>query len=170
MVLLRQCFAEGEAASFSKTRKILERRLYDAGERDLLAGIKEWQRAHAKLLNKALDELVQERMAAEGLMPGPSPGPDGRMHDGIVRGPASPRELLRTFWYGGQIHWGEQRKARSLLEANPFDAAWADLYARQAAVDLAQFYIGFAVLVEQALGGQSKDELRGWDSNPQPTG
>jgi hypothetical protein len=65
---------------------------------------------------------------------------------------------------------GEQRKARSLLEANPFDAAWADLYARQAAVDLAQFYIGFAVLVEQALGGQSKDELRGWDSNPQPTG
>jgi hypothetical protein len=97
MVLLRQCFAEGEAASFSKTRKILERRLYDAGERDLLAVIKEWQRAHAKLLNKALDELVQERMAAE-------------------------------------------------------------------------FCIGFAVLVEQALGGQSKDELRGWDSNPQPTG
>lgn len=69
----------------------------------------------------------------------------------IVRAPAPPRQLLQTFWYGDQIHWGKQRTELSVIKADPFWEATWEISARQAASDLSFFYLGFAVLLESLL-------------------
>jgi hypothetical protein len=154
--LLRQCYMPDEEASFSKVRKLLGARLHDRGDEQLLDVLKHWRKAHAALRAKALKELIQEGMVEEGLMPAESQDPDGNWSSSIVRGPASPDQLLRAFWYGGQIHWGNQRNALSVLQREPFEAAWSDIWARQVAAELAHLYIGFAVLVRQAVVTESK--------------
>ncbi len=151
MVLLRQCYADDEEASFSKVRKILEHRLHEAGERAALDVVKRWRKAHAQMLNQTLEEHIQERMVKEGLMPGESIGPDGEPHSMVVRAPASPRELLRTSWYGGQIHWGKHREALAAIQADPFAEGMWEISAREASAELAHFYLGFALLVDAAL-------------------
>jgi len=150
--LLRQCYMPDEEASFSRVRKVLGARLHALGDAALEDVLKQWRRAHVALHNKALEELIQERMVDEGLMPAQSQNPDGNWSSSIVRGPASPDDLLRAFWYGGQIHWGDQRETLSHLQRDPFEAAWSDIHARQCALELAHFYIGFAVLVRNAVG------------------
>jgi hypothetical protein len=151
MVFLRQCYADDEEASFSKVRKVLEARLHQAGESAALDILKAWRKAHARLLNQSLEEHVQERMVVEGLMPGQSTGPDGQARSMIVRDPASPMEMLRLFWYGDQIHWGKHREALAAITADPYDEAMWQISARQAASDLAHFYLGFALVVVTAL-------------------
>jgi hypothetical protein len=151
MVLLRQCYSVGEEASFAKVREVLGRRLHETGQDELAQVIKAWRKAHARLMNQTLEELVQEQMVVDKLMPGELEDPEGNSHSGIVRGTDSPKNLLLVHWYGGQIHWGEQRKARATLEQDPVMGALADLEARQAATDLAFFYTGFALVVERIL-------------------
>lgn len=154
MVLVRQCANPNEEASFGRVVKLVGQRLHDAGERDLQLEVKEWRKAGAKLQTKALEELVQEQMVMDRLIPATSLGLDGKPESNIVRATGSPRELLQTHWYSGQIHWNQERKARAMLEADPFLAALADLEARQAAADLGHFNSGFAVLVERLLSSQ----------------
>ena len=151
-VMMRQCYADDEEASFSKVRKVIEHRLHETGDTNALAVLNDWRKAHAKLRNNALEELVQEQLIADGLMPATMEGPDGQPHSSVVRAPAAPAELLRTIWYGGQIHWGNTRDSVAALEADPFDAAMWNIATRQAALDFAHFYLGFALLVEQVLG------------------
>lgn len=151
MLFVRQCFADEEEASFSKARKILERRLHEAGEEQAIQVLASWRKAHARLRNQALEELVQERMVSDGLMPADTVGPDGRTHSAIVRAPASPRELLQTLWYGDQMHWGKHRHALSAIQTDPFAEAMWEMAARQASSDLSHFYLGFALLLEAAL-------------------
>lgn len=156
MVFLRQCYADDEEASFSKVRKILERRLYEAGETSAIDTLKRWRKAHAQLLNQTLEEHVQERMVRNGLMPGASIGLDGQPESDIVRSPASPRELLQTFWYGDHIHWGKHRDALAAIQADPFFEGMWEIEARQASTEVAHFYLGFAVLLEAALGESAR--------------
>lgn len=151
MVLLRQCYADDEEASFAKVRKVLDHRLHEAGDTTSLAVLKTWRRAHARLLNYALEELVQEQLIADGKMPAEGPGPNGQITSMVVRAPAAPREMLRTSWYGGQLHWGHRRKELAAIVADPFDAGMWEIATRQAATDLAHFYMGYALLVEQIL-------------------
>lgn len=151
MVFVRQCLADGEEASFSKACKILQRRSHESGEKQAIDILASWRKAHARLLNQTLEELVQERMVSDGLMPADTVGPDGKRHSAIVRAPASPRELLQTLWYGDQMHWGKHRPALSAIQADPFAVAMWDMAARQASSDLAHFYLGFALLLEAAL-------------------
>jgi len=148
MALLRQCYANDEDASFVKVRKALGKHLHAASLLEELSVVREWQHVHNGLLNKSLEEHVQERLREEGEIPGPLEGPDSM----IVRDFAPPHELLRAFWYGDQIHWGRQRAALASLQRDPFRAALSDLQSRAVALDLAHLYIGFAVLVERALG------------------
>jgi len=151
MVLLRQCYADGDEASFSKVRKILERRLYEAGDTSSLAVLKMWRKAHARLNANTLEELVQEQLIVDGKMPAQLQRPDGQMESPVVRSPASPAELLRTFWYGDQVHWGSTREALAAIQADPFESGMWELAARAAACDLAHLYLGYALLVERAL-------------------
>ena len=148
MTLLRQCYSNDEDASFARVRNALKRQLHAAGCDDLVAIVHTWQRAHANLLNTGLEELVQEGLRENGVIPGPRHGPDSM----IVRDQAPPHELLLTFWYSDQIHWGKRRSALAVLQRDPFLAALSDLQTRAAALDFAHLYIGFAVLVEHALG------------------
>jgi len=147
MTLLRQCYSNDEDASFAKVRKALQRHLHEVGRTDLLDVVERWQRVRAALVNKSLEELVQEQLRQDGVIPGPLHGPESM----IVRAQAPPYELLRTFWHGDQIHWGRHRPALAALRGDPFLAAISDLQARAVALDLTHLYIGFAVLVEQAL-------------------
>jgi hypothetical protein len=151
MVFLRQCYADHEEASFSKARKLVERGLHAAGETAALDQVKAWRKAHARIRNQTIEELVQERMVAEKLMPSDVVAPDGETHSAIIRAPASPAEMLRTFWYGDQIHWGKHREALAAVQADPFSAGMWEIHARQAAADLAYFYLGYAVVLERAL-------------------
>lgn len=69
--------------------------------------------------------------------------------------------MLRTFWYGGQVHWGDRRDDYSAIMEDPWTAGTWEIEARKAAVELAQFYLGFALLVDRALTAsalQSGDE------------
>jgi hypothetical protein len=160
MVFVRQCFADSEEASFSKACKILQRRLYESGEKQAIDILISWRKAHARLLNQTLEELVQERMVSDGLMPADTVGPDGKTHSAIVRAPASPRELLQTLWYGDQMHWGKHRHALSSIQADPFAEAMWEMAARQASSDLAHLYLGFALLLEAALDRNTAERHR----------
>lgn len=148
MVLLRQCYANDEDASFARVRNALKRHLHAAGRDDLVAVVQRWQRAHADLLNMGLEERVQERLREDGVIPGPLHGTDTM----IARDEGPPHELLLTFWYGDQIHWGKRRSELAVLQRDPFIAGLSDVQTRAAALDFAHLYIGFAVLVEHALG------------------
>jgi hypothetical protein len=98
MTLLRQCYANDEEASFARVRNALKRRLRAAGRADLLAIAQRWQQAHADLLNKGLEERVQERLHEDGVFGGTArrpglgdrtrPGPAARADaDLLVRRP-----------------------------------------------------------------------------------
>jgi hypothetical protein len=50
------------------------------------------------------------------------------------------------------MHWGDKRNDLKALQRDPVGSSLADLAARQAAVDFAHLYIGFAVLVKHAVG------------------
>jgi hypothetical protein len=141
MAALRQCYVHDEDASFAKVRKLLTSRLRERGDDELLDVLKQWRKAHARLDGKTLEELVQERMVEEQQMP-----PE------IVQAPASPRQLFAAFWSGDMIHWGHKRGDLKALQRNPVQAALSDLTTREAAVDFAHLYAGFAVLVRSALG------------------
>jgi hypothetical protein len=151
MVFLRQCYADSDEASFSKCRKVIEHRLSEAGDTGSLDVGKRWRKAHAALKNQALEELVQEQLIAEQRMPAQTQNPDGHWESAVVRAPAAPSELLLTFWYGDQLHWGRNRDALRALQADPFESAMWDIAARQAALDFAHFYLGFALLVDAVL-------------------
>jgi hypothetical protein len=150
VALFRQCYVHDEDASFAKVRKLLQTRLHERSEAEQVDVIKQWRKAHAKLDGNTLEELAQERMVAEGQMP-----PE------IVQAPASPRHLFEAFWSGDQMHWGNKRRALKVLQRDPVSGALADLTARQALVDFAHLYIGFAVLVSHALGQASAGEPGG---------
>lgn len=147
LTMLRQCYADGEEASFAKVRSILGRKLKEAGLTDAPNIVAQWRKAHAALMNKSLEELVQEQLIRDEKMPGPATGPDSA----VVRDPASPRELLLAFQYGNLIHWGKHTNALAALQRDPFDTVMADMAMRAAALDFAHFYLGFATLVEGAL-------------------
>jgi hypothetical protein len=119
MVFLRQWYADDEEASFSKLRKVIEHRLHEVGDTASVDIVKAWRRAHAKLKNQALEELVQEQLIADQKMPRETQNPDGHMESGVVRAPASPSELLLTFWYGGQIHWGKNPRCPQGATSRP---------------------------------------------------
>jgi hypothetical protein len=151
LTMLRQCYADGEEASFSKAVKVLTKRLAEGELSDALGIANQWRKAHAGLTNKSLEERVQEQMIQDGKMPGPADGPNTT----VVRDPASPRELLLAFQYGGLIHWGKHRTALAALQRDPFEAAMSDMAMRAAALDFSHFYLGFAVLIERALDVKS---------------
>jgi hypothetical protein len=130
---------------------VLERRFQQARDTNSLDTLKLWRTAHADLRNKALDELVQEKVIADKLMPPAMPDPDGNMLDPVPRAPAPPHELLQKAWYGGTLHWGKDRGTMAQVKTDPFDAGMWEIWMRQAGSDLAHFYMGFALLVEQVL-------------------
>ena len=152
MVKLRQSYANDQEASFSKVRKILEHRLHEAGDEAAVALLKQWRKAHAALRNKTTEELVQEQMVADGQLPKELVGPDGETRSPVVRSPESPHQMLQTFWCGRQVHWGKSRQALGVIQADPYQSGRWEVEARQAAVDLGHFYLGFSLLVESALG------------------
>jgi hypothetical protein len=145
MVLMRQCYANDEKASYSTVRKVLERRIHEAGDTTTLDVLKKWRKAHARLLNNSLEELVQEQLIADGKMPAQVDRPNGP-ESTVVRDPASPAELLRTFWYGDQVHWGSMRQAHAAIQADAFESARWEIAARQAATDFAHFLHGISVV------------------------
>ncbi|MGH2861467.1 MAG: hypothetical protein ACRDLT_08160 [Solirubrobacteraceae bacterium] len=159
MVKLRQCYSDDEEGSFSKVRKILEHRLHEVSDEAALGVLKQWRKAHAALRLKTSEELVQEQMTKDGELPAQLVGPDGETRSPVVRPPGSPHQMLQTFWYGGQVHWGKSRDAVSVVQADPFQTARWEIDTRQAAVDLGHLYLGFALLVERALGGISSEQV-----------
>lgn len=152
MVLFRQCYSHDDEASFLRVAKALGAALHRAGRADLAQIVKQWRKAQALLRRKTLEELVQEQLIEDGQMPARSQAPNGSWNSNVVRPPDTPHNLLTQHWYGDQIHWGSHREAISALSADPFKAALSDFTAREAAADLAHIYLGFAVLVERALG------------------
>jgi hypothetical protein len=152
MALLRQCVADGEEASFPVLRRIVERGLHEAGDDASLETAQTWRRAHARLLNHSVEVLVQQRLIAEGRMPGELIEASGKRRSTVIADPAPPLQLLQTFWYADQLHFGEQhREALALIRRDPMQEAIAELAARRVGVELANFYLGYSVIAERVL-------------------
>jgi hypothetical protein len=70
----------------------------------------------------------------------------------VIADPAPPLQLLQTFWYADQLHFGEQhREALALIRRDPMQEAIAELAARRVGVELANFYLGYSVIAERVL-------------------
>lgn len=151
MILLRQCYADGEEASFSKVSSILGRRINEHGDTTAQEVLKFWHRAHKRLGNKTLEELIQLQLIASGEMPAHFAREDGQFESTVLPSPAPPKELFAKLWYGGQVHWGKHRDDMAESKADPFAYAMWEIATRQSAVELAHFYLGYALLVETAL-------------------
>jgi hypothetical protein len=153
MTMFRQCFADDENASFLKVRTILSRALTVTGDTEALGVLQTWRQVHAKLLTQSLEEHVQERMVARGELAAEFTNADGSKFSPIVRSPDSPKQMLQTVWYSGQIHWGKYRDALAAISSDPWKSGEYELSARQSAIELTHFYLGFALLVQRALSG-----------------
>ncbi len=170
MTMFRQCFADDEPASFTRVRTILNRGLTAAGQTDALDVLKKWRQVHAKLLTQSLEEHVQERMIANGEIAAPFTNPDGSKFSPVMRSPDSPKQMLQTVWYSGQIHWGRYRDTLAAISSDPWRSGEYELSARQSAIELAHFYLGFALLVRRALVSASAGEPAPGSTRQAPVG
>lgn len=143
-VLLRQFHSTGETASFNNVQRILRHANETSSdtERDnRTMHLRAWGRAAGQLRAFQLKVLVGRRLQDEGKFAKGPPG-DGQ----------SPNMLISLFNYGEDIHWGRRREAVSTLNADAFHAAWTRMQFFEGVTGLAHVYLGFSLLVRQALG------------------
>ena len=144
LALFRQFYSDGELASFGKTRDALmiaSKEASDAAADRRLAILKEWGKAHSRLLAYNLKELVGKRLVDEGRF-GAGGIPDG----------GKPRELINAFAYGEHLHWGDKREVVSEWEADQFYGPWNRILFLEIIAGLAYSYMGYAVIVARSIG------------------
>jgi hypothetical protein len=146
-VLLRQCYAQDEKASFKKVMDILWQATVRAGgteeaeRRDQLA---RWKKAVSDTQTRSVQNRAIKELIRRGII-GDDPS--------LERYPDSddPERLLSDYFYGDAIHWD---KKASVLEQRGQDPLTDAFYRHDffnAAANFAHLYIGFAALVEAAL-------------------
>lgn len=144
LALFRQFYSDNELASFSKVRDALttrSKRASDAAADRRLAILKEWGKAHSRLLVYNLKELVGHRLVDEGRF-----SAEGTPDCG------NPSELISAFAYGEHLHWGDMREVVSQWEADQFYGPWNKIRFLEITAGLAYFYMGYAVIVARSVG------------------
>ncbi len=151
-VLFRLVSSDDETGGYGRTWRILERRAATGPGKDAraLEVLKAWRAARGKLLARMLDQLVAEKMYAEGI--------GGYPPDAAKPGP-SPSELISLFDYGDLIHQGRKLDAFERSREDEHGHAWATYKHLTAVLQLSHFYLGYGVLTESALGRSASERL-----------
>lgn len=112
----------------------------DDQKEDRKETLKAWGKVRSSLLKKSTKTKADEVMfsiytASKYLVRFKNSGP-------------SPEELLRMFFYGDRIHWGDHSEEYDDLMSDPVQAAEAEFDYLVSAVELAHFYMGYSKLLE----------------------
>lgn len=152
VTLFRQCFTPGEPASFIATYNRLERlnrvKTDDANYEVRAQALRTWRVVHGRLRALSLLEHVGEELTRRGEMGGEIP----RSHD------LNPEQLISLYAYGDLIHWGDKREALALFGAEADLTAVRELDFLKVVTSLIHFYVGFAVLVRNAIGDSAQSD------------
>lgn len=136
MTLLRQFANEHEPASFKAVQSVatLDDRRRRSGSNEAI--LRNWGKYHKKLLHRPPAVWLQHKAHP------------GEPWDKMVHG-NGPRidVLLRTYFYGDLIHFGEGRDDLEALNADTFGAAWYRMLLFDGATGLAMYYMGYAELL-----------------------
>lgn len=139
---LRQCYSDSDQASFSRVRNILSRAASAAHLEDELVGVlRQWKQAVRRAGQRSFNDLLSDTFTArEGWATIPSRKAHG-----------SPADLLKTFWYGDQIHWGSG--ADDIIDEadDATESVHQQMEFLDAAACLAHLYIGFGQLAVGAI-------------------
>lgn len=146
--LLRQLDAGREAASYNRVAGTLWQAAEEASDsrrQDRLDQLTAWSKAIKRSHGKSLNQLLRERLVAEG----------ARVLD--YGEPDSPEFLLSSYNYGDLLHWGRKRETVAGWEEDEFARSDRRLAFLMAAAGLAHLYIGFAVLARTAGSGATAE-------------
>ncbi|MBY6413304.1 hypothetical protein HQ346_16520 [Rhodococcus sp. BP-252] len=141
-VFFRQLHNGGDEASYDKVKGILfksarslPREDFDRFK-DLMSS---WDDARKALMNKMLATLICEKAAPPG-----SPADFPFSYSGI-----NPSELILTYNYGDNLHWGSTRDRFVELTADPTHADYYKHSCLSAIIVLSHFYFGVADIIER---------------------
>lgn len=150
MTMFRQMYAKDEPASFKTVHGLLMRELkQDNAHKAVLVA---WSKAEAQLRMYSLEHLVLQGLARRELIP-IAAAEENPAHPDFNK---PPQELLSMYFYGDMIHWGNKRDLLLASKQDSFTGAKERLDAVQAAIDLAQLYIGFSAVVGAITGYRSE--------------
>lgn len=150
-VLLRQCYAQGEKASFKRVMDILWQataRAAGAKEAERHDQLTRWQKAVSATQTRSVQNQAIKVLIRRGVI-----GDDPDLERYPDRD--EPQRLLSDYFYGDAIHWD---KKADVLDQRGQDPLTDVLYRHDffnAAANFAHLFIGFAALVEAALIPQS---------------
>lgn len=140
-VFFRQLHNGGDEASYDKVKGVLFKsaRSLTPEEfgrfKDLMSV---WDDAHKALMNKMLATLICAKAAPTA----PSDFPFS--YTGI-----NPDELILTYNYGDNLHWGSKRERYVELTADPTHADYYKHSCLSAIIVLSHFYFGVAAIIDR---------------------
>lgn len=150
----RQLHNDGEDGGFSKVNGFFNKAAGGLGDEDARkarAILKTWKDARGELMNTMGATLVCNDLLgppkALDIEPDPENPGEPRTFRGVV-----PDEIIRTFNYGDNLHWGDYREQLVELTDDPYNEAFHKHACIAAMTELSHLYFGFAVLLESALG------------------
>lgn len=149
-VLLRQCYAPDERASFKKVMDILWQVVArtdgseEAARHDFLA---RWRKAVGGTQARSVQNQAIKALIRRGVI---GDDPD------LERYPDSdtPERLLSDYFYGDTIHWDKKAEVVEQREQDAVTSAFFRHDFFNAAAGFAHLYIGFAALITVALEEQ----------------
>lgn len=102
--------------------------------------VRAWGKARSSLLRKSAKTKASEVMLSI------ETGSEYLVH--FRNSGSSPEELLKMFFYGDRIHWGDRSEEYEALMSDPTQGAVAEFDYLVSAVELAHFYMGYSKLLE----------------------
>jgi hypothetical protein len=149
-VLLRHFYSVNERANFATVLKLLRAEAVAAvspHNDEQIRQLDAWKRAEGMTRQRSPQNQAIKRLIADGRAPN---DPDLERYPDA----APPEQTISDYFYGDHLHWDSKRDVVEEREKNPF----LDLYRYEffkAAAGLSHLYVGFATLVETAIGSHS---------------
>jgi hypothetical protein len=148
--ILRHFYSPNEQASFSMVLKRLRTHSATQDERckaDQFAQLEKWRKVEATSRKRSVQNHALKQLIADGRVPN---SPDLDTYPDV----APPEKLIGDYFYGDHLHWGDYAEVVNERAKSPFEDAWHRYAFFVATAGLGHLYVGFATLVETALGNQ----------------
>ena len=139
----RQLHNDGESASFSNCQRIMFEvlnALPDQERTELEPVLRAWGSARRKLTNHTIQTLVTMKAT------------NATLDNPISYRNIKPDQLIKQFNYGDSLHFDIEGDLADLLSDDHYEAYYA-YGALISILGLSHLYFGYAVLLDQALGG-----------------
>jgi hypothetical protein len=149
--LFRQFYAPNEKASFAKVLKLLRAEAAtnpSQQQTEQMRQLDAWQGAEGVTRNRSLNNQAIKRLVADGRAPN---DPDLERYPDA----APPDQTISDYFYGDHLHWDSKADVVEERERSPFLDGLFRYEFFKAAAGLSHLYVGFATLVETAIGDQA---------------